>query len=363
VDPLTQAALGAALAQSAAKPQEARLAATVGAVAGLLADADVLIRSSSDPLLTLDYHRHFSHSLIFVPAGALIAAVLLWPFLRRHLAFSRLYLFSFLGFALSGALDACTSYGTHLLWPFSDEPVAWNLISVVDPVFTLGLLAAVVCGAVRHRPKTALIGLGFAAVYLLAGWIQQQRALGVVEELARARGQTTDQLLVKPTLGNLLLWRSIYLHGENFHIDAIRVGRGPSRIYEGGSLKRALPHRNPFELPPDSTTLRDAERFHRFSDGFTARHPELKNVLGDARYSMTPNGLIPLWGIEIDPQRPEAHVKYRVFRDTGQDQRRRFWSMLLGAGPVGADGAGTAPFGAQQQNRETGTSRSHTISR
>ena len=54
MDPLTQGLVGAALAQSAAKPNETRIAAAVGAGAGLLADADVLIRSSTDPLLTLE---------------------------------------------------------------------------------------------------------------------------------------------------------------------------------------------------------------------------------------------------------------------------------------------------------------------
>ena len=32
-----------------------------------------------DALLVLDYHRHFTHALAFVPFGALIAALLLWP--------------------------------------------------------------------------------------------------------------------------------------------------------------------------------------------------------------------------------------------------------------------------------------------
>jgi len=48
--------------------------------AGLLADSDVLIHSSSDPLLTIEYHRHFTHSVFFVPIGVLLAAAVLFPF-------------------------------------------------------------------------------------------------------------------------------------------------------------------------------------------------------------------------------------------------------------------------------------------
>ena len=49
MDIVTQGILGATVAQSAAKKQHVRLAAFIGFVAGVIADADVLIRSSSDP--------------------------------------------------------------------------------------------------------------------------------------------------------------------------------------------------------------------------------------------------------------------------------------------------------------------------
>ena len=111
MDVLTHGIVGAALTQSAAPRSEARTAAGIGFFSGMLADADILIRSTSDPLLVLDYHRHFTHALLFVPVGALIATVVLWPLLRRRLAFARIYLYAFLGYALAGALDACTSYG------------------------------------------------------------------------------------------------------------------------------------------------------------------------------------------------------------------------------------------------------------
>ena len=41
-----------------------RRAAIVGAVAGLIPDLDVLISDANDPLLQLEMHRQFSHSLL-----------------------------------------------------------------------------------------------------------------------------------------------------------------------------------------------------------------------------------------------------------------------------------------------------------
>ena len=109
MDILTQSLLGGVLAQSVARTQEKKPATLAGAVAGLLADADILIRSADDPLLTIEYHRHFTHSLLFIPFGAAIACLLLWPLLRRRLAVPRLYLFCLAGFSLSGVLDALLS--------------------------------------------------------------------------------------------------------------------------------------------------------------------------------------------------------------------------------------------------------------
>ena len=135
MDLLTQGLLGSVLALSAANKNESRSAALTGFAAAVVADADVLIGSSGDPLMNLEFHRHFTHSLVFIPAGALIAALLLWPLLRKRLEFRRIYLYALLGYATSGLLDACTSYGTHLLWPFNDERIAWSIIAIIDPAF------------------------------------------------------------------------------------------------------------------------------------------------------------------------------------------------------------------------------------
>ena len=83
MDIVTQSILGAAAAQSVAKKEHVRLATLIGLVSGVIADADVFIRSSSDPLLVLEFHRHFTHSIFFIPIGALVAFCILWPFLRK----------------------------------------------------------------------------------------------------------------------------------------------------------------------------------------------------------------------------------------------------------------------------------------
>ena len=116
--------------------------AAAGALAGLAPDADILIGSTTDPLLAIEHHRGFTHALIFVPAGAaLVAALWLlgteWRERGRWLALWAAAGISYLSHVL---LDAATSYGTRLFWPFSDERAGWDWIAIVDPAFTVPLL-------------------------------------------------------------------------------------------------------------------------------------------------------------------------------------------------------------------------------
>ena len=115
MDIITQGVIGAAAAQCGARPDRLRVAALAGAIGGLLPDTDIFIRWPSDPLLFIEYHRHFTHSLLFIPFGALIAAALSWLLTRRKEAIRTLYWPCLLGIATHGLLDSCTSYGTHLL--------------------------------------------------------------------------------------------------------------------------------------------------------------------------------------------------------------------------------------------------------
>ena len=146
MDPLTQGVLGASLSQSASKKQHLVVAGVLGLLSGLAPDLDALIKSQSDPLLALEFHRQFTHSLFFIPIGSLICALVLHHLIakRRGLSFKQSWLFCALGYGTHALLDACTTYGTQLLWPFTNARFAWNTISIIDPVYTLPILILLV---------------------------------------------------------------------------------------------------------------------------------------------------------------------------------------------------------------------------
>ena len=333
MDPLSQGVLGAALPQAtAARGRYAGSAGVLGFLAGMAADLDVLIRSSTDPLLFLEYHRQFTHSLVFIPAGGLICALVLHRLMgrRRGLRFRQSWLYCTLGYATHALLDACTTYGTMLFWPVSDTRIAWNTISIIDPLFTLPLLLAVVLAARRQRPLFARVGLLWACTYMALGLWQRNEAIDMGQALAESRGHHPLRLEAKPSFANILVWKVVYETGDRYYVDAVRAGLAP-RVFAGSSvLKLDIPRDLPW-LERNSQQARDVERFRWFSNGYVARDPLHPDRVIDIRYSMIPNELAPLWSIQLRRgARVDEHANYLVHRDAGGNRAALLWRMLSG---------------------------------
>ena len=313
MDPITQATVAAVAAQSKGSVDTLKQAATVGALAGMAPDLDVLIRSSHDPMLALDFHRHFTHSLFFIPFGAAICAVFFYCVLNRwwQLPFAKIYLWSLLGYASHGLLDACTTYGTQLLWPFSDLRVAWNNIFVVDPAFTLPVLACVIFAFIRRSRHWWGVGLLWASCYLALGWLQHERAEAIGYELAEQRGHKPTQLEAKPSFANLMIWKILYECDGRYYVDAVKAGFGQNRIWEGSSIQKLDVARDFPWLDKESQQARDLQRFTHFSSGYTGIDPDDSSSIVDIRYSLIPHRMESLWGIRLSPEKDQdGHAEY-----------------------------------------------------
>ena len=329
MDPISQGVLGVAAAQAVSRQPQARRAAFIGLVAGLAPDADVFISSATDPLLSLQFHRQFTHALVFIPVGALLAALVLHPLVGRSaLRFRTTYLFCLAGYATHGLLDACTSYGTQLLWPFSDLRVAWNTISIIDPLFTVPILLLVTLGIWRRSPLLARCALLWAVAYLMIGVVQRDRAAAIGHGVAATRGHVVERLSAKPTFANLLVWKIIYEVEGMFYVDAVRVGLS-SRHYPGTAIAKLDTTRDLPWLQPDSQQARDVERFRWFSGDYLALAGE--NTITDIRYSLVPNEIEGLWHIALNSRAaPHEHVRSVGRRTVTAGKWQAFRDMLLG---------------------------------
>ncbi|NDJ81644.1 metal-dependent hydrolase [Vibrio campbellii] len=332
MDPLTQGFVGASLSLSASKKQHLAAAGALGLVAGMAPDLDILIRSTNDPLLFLEFHRQFTHSLFFIPIGSFICALILHPLIAKKggLSFKQSWWYCALGYATHGLLDACTSYGTLLLWPFTDTRYSWSTVSVIDPLFTLPILFTLILGLMKRNPWYPRIAVVWALVYLTFGMYQRDRAEDAGWALAEARRHTPQRLEAKPTFANTLVWKVIYETEHHYHVDAIRAGRS-IKTYTGESIAKLNVAADFPWLDPASQQAKDIERFRWFSDDFIARDPNKGLRVIDVRYSIVPNEFNALWGIELSEKADKGmHVEYTTHRDSSQQSRQAFIEMLKG---------------------------------
>ena len=329
MDPVTQGAFGAIFAQTISEKKKILFGSIVGCCAGLAPDLDIFIRSASDPLLKLEYHRQFTHSLVFIPIGALIVTFFLRILFKKYLSWGEMYFFSLLGFATHGLLDACTSYGTQLLWPFSDERISWNYISVVDPFLTIPVILAIIFAIIMKNKYLTLFGILYILIYLTFGAIQENRAEFVGKFIANLRGHNGKNLTVKPSLGNLFLWKTIYEDSGFYYVDAVRLFAN-SESCQGTKIKK-LDLLNDFsELDKKSQQYKDIKRFNWFSQGYLGKGID-ENIITDVRYSAVPNEVDGLWGIRINLNKPASdHIDWVVNRRNYSEKWKRFFDLLLG---------------------------------
>tara|TARA_B100001769_G_C22107472_1_gene598457 strand:+ start:2161 stop:3183 length:1023 start_codon:yes stop_codon:yes gene_type:complete len=329
MDPVSQGAVGAAFAQSAAKKENIILIGFIGFLAGLAPDLDVLIRSEDDPILFLEYHRQFSHSLFFIPIGSFFVALFIFPFVRSLISLRMVYIASFLGYATHGLLDACTSYGTQLFWPFSDQRVTWNNISIVDPIFTVPIVILLAIAITKRKRIFSFIAIGWIIFYLSLGFIQYERTLSAAMDLANSRGHNAERMTLKPSFGNLILWKSIYQHEETYYVDAIRTVHSSTWCL-GESIEMFDYQYHLPSLDKDSQQAKDIERFRWFSQDYLG-YDDKNSLVTDIRYSMIPNQIAPMWGLVIDTEQSiDDHATWWTSRSLDQSQLDLFKEMLSG---------------------------------
>jgi inner membrane protein len=354
VDPVSQGLAGAVFAQLAGRSRNSRstapnsapglpdeqdrkssirAAAVIGAIAGMAPDLDIFIQSSTDPTLNLEFHRHFTHALLFAPIGASVIALLIWVVWRR-LPFANIWLFAFTGWFSHGLLDTLTSYGTLLMWPLNNIRYSLDWVSIIDPLVTGPVLMMVAIAWFSRRKSWTVAALIWSLAYFSLGGYQNMRGLDIQTELAASRQHIPERGRVMPSIGNLLVWRSVYLADGQFHTDGIRIGLdGSIQVYPGGSAPE-FPRSDAVFDPDGNNNLvaHDLARFVHFADHYVSLQARSANriVLGDLRYGSPIQSITPLWGISVDLSQPNSRAVSRNFGGFSEEDRIDLWQLIKG---------------------------------
>lgn len=186
MDTVTHGIVGALISKGYFSERHGRVATFAATVGAMFPDVDVVAEIvSRDPLSIIKYHRGITHSFIGMPLFALVLAWLTcWIARRRGIeAPSQGVLTLIYAVAICShiVLDGMTSFGTRMWTPLSQQRVAWDLLFIIDFIFTaLVLLPQVVAWVYRDRERSHGRAIRMWAVFTLG-------ALGVWE-LARSVG-------------------------------------------------------------------------------------------------------------------------------------------------------------------------------
>jgi inner membrane protein len=211
MDTVTHGLLGASIGQALFGQTLGRRAMVWGAVGGLIPDLDMAVIPLLGPLAEFRYHRSVTHSLLFGPLLGLALGYLAYRLAVRRGGTDRagppsawigLYIVSLFTHPL---LDLFTTYGTQLLWPVSRHRFSLDAVAILDPFYSLLLVAALVVGrAKRERPalgaRAAWAAIGISTAYLFYGLeLNRQSEYLAHDQLVRA-GVSSAQVRSYPTL-------------------------------------------------------------------------------------------------------------------------------------------------------------------
>ena len=223
MDSLTQIVLGASIAEAVAGKKMGNRAPLVGAVCGTIPDLDVFL--PYDGLVAYyQGHRGFSHSFLF---SFLVAPVLGWLFQKlfqkKNYGFMLWSKLCFWAIVTHPLLDSFTSWGTQLFSPFSNYRVAFNTISVIDPLYTVPFLILVLIVLFTKRTSTKRkylnrVGLGISSTYLLFTLATKTYVNSVFKDSLHKQNISYVRYSTYPTIFNSFLWKFIGKTSDGFYI-------------------------------------------------------------------------------------------------------------------------------------------------
>ncbi len=276
MDSLSQVALGAAVGVAVMGRRTAVWKAALwGAVAGTLPDLDVFI-DHGDPIRNMVLHRAETHAPFWLTLFSLPFAAAIARLHGEWARWRRWWLAMWLALVTHPLLDGMTVYGTQLGLPFTDHPYGLGSMFIIDPLYTVPLLAGALWALGSRGSRTGLranaAGLLLSTAYL--GWsvVAQQHVTQIARAALAAQGIEAERLLVTPTAFNTVLWRVVAVSGAHYH-EGFYSLRDPEPSLAFDRFERGT------ALVPELQGIDGVQRIMAFSHGFYKLHPQDQRLL------------------------------------------------------------------------------------
>lgn len=191
--------------------------ALVGGICGTLPDLDAFIQHG-DPILDMVRHRAETHAFAIQTAATPVIALVFAGLTRSMAMLPRWLLTVWLILVTHAGLDAMTVYGTRLLLPFDDVPLGLASIFIIDPLYTLPLIAGIVAALASKRFGLRANAAALVLSTLYLGWSAFAQSVVHERVVAQLAGSQVPakQVLVTPTAFNTLLWRVLVMREDSY---------------------------------------------------------------------------------------------------------------------------------------------------
>ncbi len=181
-------------------------------------------------------------------------------------------------------LDSCTTYGTQLFEPFSSIRVAWNVISVVDPLYTVPFLTFLIVASRQKRgsftrKKYNWAGIIISSIYMVFSSFLMFKAQNVLDHTAKNKNLQVVNRVVGPTILNSILWNGCIETDSFFYT-------GLYSFFDDEPFYELTPIPKNHHLIKDHWEDEQVKILRWFSNGFFSVYPIDDKILrlGDLRF-------------------------------------------------------------------------------
>ncbi len=224
MDSLTQAVLGAAVAEASIGRKEGNKSVLLGIIIGTIPDLDVFVARFFDPVRSLLMHRGFSHSILFILMLTPLIGILLSRIYKKSTTSLRHWTtMVFLVLSTHVMLDLFTTYGTGLFEPFSHFRVEWSTIAIVDFFYTVPLLLSILVFMFFKRTSGIRliinrIGLIISVFYLLLTLVNKYNINNEFKTRLNNQDIAYTELKTIPLPLTNFLWMGIARQDDVYHV-------------------------------------------------------------------------------------------------------------------------------------------------
>jgi inner membrane protein len=269
MDNLTHAAVGLFLSRAGLN----RWTPNATAILILAAEApDIdIVTAAGGAVNYLHYHRHLTHSLIAMPAMALLPVALVGLAGKKRIRWLGAFCAAMIAVASHLLLDLTNSYGVRLFLPFSQNWLRLDTTNVIDLWIWAALLAGIAgpflsrlvgmeIASGRRRPEYpgrgfAIFALAFVLLYNCGRAALHGRAAATLN--ARLyRDAPPLRVAALPNAANPLRWRGVVETADFYAVDDVDLA---------GEFE---PARAAVFYKPDPSAARDAARRTRTMQEF-----------------------------------------------------------------------------------------------